>query len=469
MNFLKSKSLLLVLAAILLIATVWTNRTKNRPQPTNTINNMVDQQIFLAKNEKIDYRAQKALTPELAALIVDTFACETEILTKIGTADMALSSNAHQIQMNWSYVDIVAIRQRYWQSLQQHHRRLYQKLKLGPYSDEAYGFLLTTTLPKLFAPYGVFAKPIYIPVYEIQADRIDLAEPILMFYRIEAVKSSVIEQWGKRFRRDVVYISGPLLVNGKAMTPPQFTPSPGQSFYQNVIIYRPELSKELGTGGMTENKLREMVQEVAQRPEEHYWDTVQQASDQYQAALGAAILKAVVKAESPSATLADVEQTIIAHETRHLIDQMDPLYRRSFGGALASTASQDIRRLHNLSVHEEINGLLGQIRYGNRKIDSLGAALMSARPGITQDFAHDKAGRWVLEHATAAIATAPERYGLRIDASRSIQPQNQILMQLPLLSDESWNRLAEVLYSEHRSGYNEDFGDEVMAELFKPQ
>lgn len=464
-RFLKTNWLVLTIFTLVLAYAIAKLGIKPRHDDFGRTSSLAACQIFAAKNEKIRYGANKKLTPQLEDLIMSVFDCESQLMQKMGAAVVRDANTPTQITARWKKEELEGIKARFWTQLQRNHP--YLKLPAA-YSADRYGLLLAKTLPQLLASYRVFAKPAYLPIYDV-GGAINLAEPIVNFYHVESVRSENVRQWGKQLRRDIVYIDGPLEIRGKRLNFNQFALTSGQTFYQNVIIYRSQLNQTLILGGgMTEEQLRELVEQVSKIPDALFWQKLSESQTetaQREEALKILAAKLTVQLETPKLTLTEVEQTVVAHETRHLLDQMDPFYRKTYGYKPTWNAQEDIRRQTNVTVHEEIDGLLGQLRYGNRKVQSLVPLISGAQPGITQDYGHDKAARWVLDEMLKKLAARPQAYGATFDPSRKVSPESQALMALPYLKDAAINQLAEEIFAEHRQRFTEDLADEAMAAM----
>lgn len=420
-----------------------------------------DVEMFKSKYSKVEYpKNSKTLTHAQEALIGAIWDFqEKELLPALGITEMRKANVATRaLKEVESAGEVEARKMRFWAKLREHLP------DLPRYSPPQYYKTLVHDIPRMFARYGVFVKPVFAPTMDIKKDAFLGAETLLEFFKVKRVDSDEVSQWGRMIVRDVVTIDGPFIAQGRPLAHEAARGHGGQTFYQDVFVYEETIAKEAAQQASVDPALAERIKTLT---DGELLDMVLASGDQVDTARNVTIMKLWGRAMEHEETAETRKAYIITHETGHIGDAIDSNFKTQFTPPVRSKPSEYLKGGANLGVHEEINGLLTELRYAKDRITPLLNILTLSSQGTHQDFEHDRAARWIFDHLVAIIRRDPDQYGLSIDGRSRLSSGAQSILQLPELLDreEALNKLAETLMQEHQTNYGEDFGQEYLDTL----
>lgn len=420
-----------------------------------------DVAMFQSKYSKVEYpKNPETLTraqEDLIGAIWDFQ--EKELLPALGKTEMRKANVATAaLKEVESAGEIEARKMRFWTKLGEHLP------DLPRYSPQPYYKTLVYDIPRMFARYGVFVKPVFVPTMDIKEDAFLGAETLLEFFKVKRVDSDEVSQWGRTIVRDVVTIEGPFLAQGRPLAHEAARGHGGQAFYQDVFVYEETIAKEVAQQASFDPALVERIKTLT---DGELLDIVLASGDQADTARNVTVMKLWGRAMEHEETAEMRKAYIITHETGHVIDATDRNFKTRFTPQVRSKPSEYLRGGANLGVHEEINGLLTELRYAKDRITPLLNILTLSSQGTHQDFEHDRAARWIFDHLVSIMRRDPDQYGLSIDGRSRLSSGAQSILQLPELLDreEALNKLAEALMQEHKTNHGEDFGQEYLETL----
>ena len=168
--------------------------------------------------------------------------------------------------------------------------------------------------------------------------------------------------------------------------------------------------------------------------------------------------------ENTQATKTELEENTIAHETGHLGDTLDEKFMETIKPRIFDRPKEFFTYNQNLFVHEEINGLLSELRHCPRKDVTMVNLLATLDEETWQDFGHDRAGSWILEKMIEIISKESSSYGIKIKSASRISPINQIIMHLPDLLDKPnlLDKMSEEIRKIHFQNLDEDFSKDYF-------
>lgn len=406
-----------------------------------------DTMMFDAQTSRISYRGEyKKITPEVDSINQKMTNFSEYLFSGLGGLGQE-TNKEHLIAKGFSSEEVINHEEAIWEEAS----RAFPELKLGQFDTTQFPNLVIVKLPSIMAQYGIFMKCIGMPIATPDKRTLTEWHTVPLLYSISKVETNRTSQWGREIDRDIIYLKG-LYRESETLKP---IGQSGQTFYQNVIIFEEFLREESG------QMLDQDSFDSAKTSLPLAKTRIIQEGDQSKVAMFVA-LELMVKANN-IVSYEDILDKTIEHETTHLLDQTDPLHQ-SLRPKGYKTFRDFLSHHQNLMAHEEINGLLGELRYSKNKIGSL-SSMMTAVGG-SQDFGHVFAGQWVLNQMVEKIAANPTKFGIDLGADYSADIQ--IIVWLPALTDkpELLNRLCEEIMKEYRgSHYQESFtkdGDESV-------
>lgn len=455
------------LAAVTLGLTNQELHAESQTSPETVVDSNIEVIAFHAKNQKIEYPSSPKELPKAL----------TQLMQKIGElqsgAGVGVLDRFERKTKTENAQSVEEVRSGHAKR-EQLKRALWNDLKtilpsLPPYSTEQFQRVMTNDVPRLFAPYGVFVKPCPLFIFDRSDNSITEADLALGFYEVDHVESSNTDRWGKHQREDVVIIKKPADLPGQDLVNKHFAQGVGQTFYQNIIIFNDHVAGQL--------EIKRKVKTNAPEDQEHVDGMLQvlertPSAQRTKAALAISCLKMSSYYEGTHLTPAVYITHTVAHESSHLFDQTDPTFLAAHTPRTFKKASEEIAQQANLETHEEIDGLLGELRYSAQKVFTLDT--MIARKVLTevQDYGHDTAARWVYDTLVDLAKENPQRYGFRLNDKSPLIAEQQIILQVPSLVDrpDHVDALAEEIMKHHRKNLNEDFSAPyVESKGFEPK
>lgn len=418
-----------------------------------------DIRIFDSKTEKVDYKQEfKELTEKEKELLLEIAQFQLEFFSKLDSYSGGLEPNKiHESQKTFDSKEIQKAKIDFWQRLKKYYPNLEN------YSEENYNQFLIHDISREFAKNKIFVKPIYYPVIDTTNNKFDASEIMLSFYEISGVQSDSVHEWGKDIQRDIVKVKGQFKLDGQPISPMKPSYTYGQCFFQNIFVYEPAFADAMS---QIHDKKDEWDRLGASSiSEEEMLKFLAGSDKQDQDALAYSALK--ILSSLGNANERDLLQNTLAHETRHLLDLQTEKYKNQFRLNKTKEAAKYLLEQANYSAHEEINGLLGELRYADNKTISLGNLIGFAKEGIQMDFFHDKAAEWVLNTFIKVIQENPETYGINISKENKISVKNQILIQLSKFIEhpDGLNRLCEETMRVHETNYNENLSQDYFEQM----
>lgn len=145
------------------------------------------------------------------------------------------------------------------------------------------------------------------------------------------------------------------------------------------------------------------------------------------------------------------------HESGHLYFSFK--FLNFFKPQLTNTTKDFHRHVANFSVHDEITAILVELRYFDEHATSLLFLLQALDENSNLDFAHRKAGNWVLERIINLSKIHRKKLGLTINQNSDVSLENQIILQLPEIfkKQATFNDLIEQAIDVHKKNIQQDF------------
>lgn len=321
------------------------------------------------------------------------------------------------------------------------------------FSNRAFIKFLIHDLPRLLAPYGVFSKSIFKLSAEGGSERFS-QDVIVLFKKIEKIESIEIEQWGRKIKRDVLYLDD-LAEAGEQSASLNSAGGVGQTFYRNVVI---DPGKIIEQTLYTDERSKKVVELLSASSLKDRLDLAEKNDNprNMAAAIGSTLLE--MKRDRNNYNKEEVANVIV-HETSHLVDQHEEKYLETFRPKPNSKFSTEIKGFFSDGAHEEIDGLLGELRYDKDKHIALQHILYGyIENNRSRDFIHSRAGTWVGDRLITRILQNPSAWGVVIDPQGRGTPQLQALIQFANLLDkkEMLEKFAEELHTEHWNNLKEE-------------
>jgi hypothetical protein len=427
-----------------------------------TVDSFVETCSVESKLGKIDYPEKpKELTPEAKALILGIVDYQTSWLKSMGIYGAEVNdSNFEQLKRGTE------------QESQQEKEALWQKLRvcfptLQQPTEKDYQRALIYDTPRYLAQFGVYARALPYLTFAPDLSRFTRTEVVMAFLQIGRKEHEELEREGKTIKRDVIYINGPLKIDGKdvnATTPVQAN---GQTHYQNILIYEYRVSDE--DIGQNNPKIEQEAKQIQALNPDQVWQPIEKSADPRNMVLLLAMIKLCGRTGAIKEPFLTAKKkyirAIIEHETGHLLDDQNPNFTKHFPLLNFTSPREYLAQRENREVHGEINATLYGLRYGNDQAGALRDIITVATREINQDFTHDQTASWIIDRFVEIIIKNPSRYGIALDPKRKVSPQNQIIAQLDLLLDrtELLNELTEQVMAIHNTRLDEDFSQEYFA------
>ncbi len=420
------------------------------------VSSFLDVELFDSTNQKIEYPLErKERTVELLTLIQEIGSSQVKILQAFGLPgqknDAGGAGVAHGKETESE--QLASQKRELWKKIQAYFKNL------PAYSNEAYAHFLIHELPRDLAPYGVFVKPMLISYCDEPNNLLKGQEAVLGFFEIEKIESAQVDQWGTAFKRDALYIQGPLLVKGESVNPRDFINREGEAFFQNVIIYEPSFAQRMKEEQKGWPDFKRVALDIM---EKEWWEYLKKSQDYWAAAVNYAIAYLVLRHGDFIGNQTIHQQDVIAHETGHIVDMMNKASRAAFRPQPTEKLSEFRARALNFPIHKEINGMLSELRYSPSKSLAL-FTLLQKRPheqaGSKSVDQYDIMREWLLAYILHEVKRAPSRYGIEVQKGIGITEENQILAQLGKLVErpQEFDKLLERIYAFHAKNYDKDF------------
>lgn len=446
------RTIFLILAILFIGLVAWWFGFKKTPAIDTTA--LVEFQ--LSRIEKIGFPKKPAnLSREKESLIVDIFIFQAGLIKDLGISS-ATTMKSQIISDTSRFSRIEQKKAEFWSSL----KAKYPKLKLAKYSPRKYAHFMAWDLPSLLAPSGVFAKNYQMPTADFGSDHFLAAELLVGFFKVTRIQSDTVSMWNKQTKRDILFVDS-MNIQGKNLGYDWMTNTEGQTFYQNIVLYLGAQKEHLKELVLTEEE-KNILKAARRYQEVDIWRSTEASLDQETAAYKFAAIRMFDRSHSPMSTLSEFTKTNLAHETSHLVDQSDKLYRSMFAPKITQSPKEYFGYNANIGVHEEINGILGELVSGPRKDATMSKLLLSGGDG--HDYAHGTAAKWVLDHILERIVVVPERYGVSF-RDCNISLDNQAVLLLLDLQPRAIEIMAEDLRKIHRQNYDEDFSKDYLERL----
>lgn len=435
-------------------------------------------EAFRSQRKKIDYTGdKKEITPEIKELLFKlqdfrqlvrqqykTYSGSEADLNTVRSKQVEKTDNDHSQQ-----IELLSAKN----TMAKYLGKFFPKLN-GSYSEESFYHCLLHEVPELLSHYGIFVKP--IPAYAFRDDNraFALADAFLTVFPVRKVtRQDNVKQWGRSFQRDILEVGSDLVLDGKSLNSSKDAYSEGQTFYQNIVIYddgndskklekiqfAPEMMKLIAELG---NLDREQLLELASKTN---------AVQQDQLAYILLFAKIGHKVLDDNTTNEEGVDVTIAHESRHVIDQKEQVFADKFTPPLSSDASVVLGQIGNGGAHDEINGLLGQLRYSRKPFYAFFGMTQWLGGEMKTDFQHDRAIQWTFDKIVEKILSKPADFDAVIDDSSGVSPKNQVILQLDkVVSDTKvFGRMVEEIMAYHESHYDEDFSEEYLKSFNLPK
>lgn len=428
---------------------------RGETRENRAVNTIANVEIFNSKYEKIDYtKENKEITPEIRSLILEISAFQKDLIEDSDFVSDDLNRPKF-IEKSVAHEEITKRKIELWGKLKNYIPELEE------YSEKNYCQFLVYDLPRFLAPYRVFVKSLFNPVMYLEENSFESAEALVGFHEIDRVESNNVDQWNKKIKQDIIYLKGDLKLDNRNVNAMNFASVAGQAYYQNVLIYEPILEKDFLN---TKKTILDFFQSIEKKStnNEDLYSVLEQAQDQRETAVALATLKATLIFKNLEVRIEDLKDNIIVHETRHVIDGQDETFKKRFKPKIYDRPTDYLAHMGNLGTHEEINGLLGELRYSKNKFFAMMNVLSGE--GNKQDFFHDLAADYVLEKVINVILENPDYYNFKIDKQSHVSLGNQIIFQLPELINKQnlIEEISEKIMEAHLKSYEEDFSQKFL-------
>lgn len=429
-----------------LAATTIEGRSSAENSPITSQGELVQ---FESKYNKIDFKGEhKEIPPEVSAFLKSAVAILNETLELASTDKNALPEEKMSLQRK---------------SLYEAARKAFPGIPA--YSYEAYLKFVVYDLPRYLAPYGIFVKSISSLGGNPEKDTMDHYELMVSFQKVGKVESAKMKMWGKDMERDILYIQE-LEGLGEQKIVSHFSGGIGQTFYQNIIIFTEHI-KPAKEDAPTDPKLQEVLNFVATASESQLRDLVAMNKDKPGIAAMIATAMLLAKKGQLKEGVDEEVQNVITHETSHLYDTQDTFWREKFRPIPSPKFSEAMKYSTNLSIHEEIDGLLGEMGYDSHVITFQDLMMGYSAAARVSDLSHSAAGMWIMKQAKELVSQNPAEYGVRLSLDSRLSEEDMFLLQFPNLLDrpEVLHALAQKIWKIHRTRFDEDFTQEQKTRI----
>lgn len=416
-----------------------------------------------ADREKIDYpKHPKEASQEIRSLIqvvarhVDKIRNVIETQTAAANKLLNEGKKADKKQELQTQNTLSALKQSFWKEAQE------LVPDIGPYSEESYYRFLASALPRRLAEYGIYAQIFPADAPSGDFESFLASEYRIAFFQVSLRGTDTVSRGGKTIRRDIVSIK-------KQINPETFaiiTPSPKEEGglasvgRQNIFLNEQILAKPPRVELQDLDAFRSLSQEKI-------WLILQRAHDQHRQAMVTAIAKILIRPEMAAVSLADEKERALAHETGHLVDDRGEKMTVAFPPRTYTNIEIALRNGANRRTHQEINGLLNELRYSSGTARTLSLSFLVA--GAYTYFDHTRAATWIREKIIDAILSNPQAYQVAIlpEAEARIPQRIQAFAQMAAVLDHSaqFNTLLEEMMKYHEAHYDEDFSTEYLESI----
>ena len=417
--------------------------------------NLVSIIQFESKFSKIDFTHEKK---EIDQSTQDLIQKVVELCNNLHRKIDSAGEEANQINFSQKVetsreADVEFIKQSFWKEMQA------LIPTLPEFSRQTYIHFLVHDLPRKLAPYGIFVKSVSRFSWDQNTQQLFDEDVTIHFQKIDRIDSAETEQWGKKIKRDVIYLSQ-LTEAGEQLAVTHW--GTGQVFYQNVFMnlerIRPYKVKDL--------QEQQVIQFITEASIEDLYRKVKEAQnpEDMASAIGMMLLEIKRKKEK---WFEDEVNNVIVHETSHLVDHSDERFKAAVKPTPSTTVSQEMESLFGRGAHEEINGLLGELRYDTDKNIALQHILYGYSPvSLEKDFMHSRASIWVGSRLISRILQDPKAYDITLDNSvDGVPPAIQVIFQLHKLTDKKdlLEKFAEELRKEHYDNLKENLTENYLS------
>lgn len=334
------------------------------------------------------------------------------------------------------------------------------------YSQEALTKIMAYEIPRYLARFGILAKPLYFPSMERGGQKFSSSDLIMDLYKVVKKETVPYNVWGKSGTVDRLYLDGEVIVDGRDISTRRSTFG-GQVFFENILFYTKMLQAQADNiAKMSKDAKRDLNRDVLFSNRlilDALGKTVNTKTD----AASAALLRVLYTMDS-FVGLDDVEKLTLVHETSHLVDFQDPQYVARFKPHETDNTVTWIKEHYNHTIHEEIDGLLGELRYAPRQelamVSFINTFLINLnREEGEVDLGHYAASEWILKKITERVLQNPEKYGIEISDQSNVSKDNQVLFQLASLlkHKQELNILMDDIMQYHRAHFDEDLAQDI--------
>ncbi len=334
---------------------------------------------------------------------------------------------------------------------------------LPPYSlyDSFRVFLYE--LPRFLARYGVAAHIVLAPAYRLDKDKMYDVSFVCNFWKINRIDSDTITDDKQGIvERNVVHVSDDLMIDGTNINNRQFG-SAGCTGFKTIFLRDSGLVKDFENlkqerSGFLDTRYNLSAEQISavirsdKNPEKAAWLMV--------------LLGLYRKIKTDTLNQATSDSQTIAHETGQLLSEYDA----DIGAYLVpkppfDKASDFLRSLGNFMAHDEIEGYIGALQFGNEKMLAIQDVIEAdiTNEGAT-DYGHTRGAQWVLEAVVAELVDNAGEYGISLDTKTSLSSRCQVILKLIELTErpELITVLAKHIKAQHAQHYTDDLGSDYV-------
>ena len=345
---------------------------------------------------------------------------------------------------------------------------LWQRLKrvdssLGEYNTDNFFRALFFILPRYLSEHGIYIYP--QPTSAIERDssgralRIQFNEVQLNPLVVGRVERDEILQGGESIQRDILYITGPVLVEGQPVVR-SIPYQNGQIGFLNIIIFENDLRRDLDTN--TNQFLINFKQEsspvLLARTEEML---KRENSSQRAAEVG---MMKIIQRFGRRVEYKEFEEQTVVHETGHLVHQTEDRARSIWPSGSQISLAEGEKNILNIRIHSEIDAFLEQLKYGPLQwltlLHFLQVIKESSSSGTPQTY--NKAEEWIGRQIVGLVSQDPKHYGIDIE-NIPVDRENQILSQFDALVDRP--KLIDALIDKISKFHSQHLDEDIFGNL----
>lgn len=425
-------------------------RREASAQPEGEVHKEIESALLL-QNEKIDYRGPyKEVTPEVSAIISE--------LANLHGSERDLRQGTQTRGVSEDVISTVHDRvKKLWPRLETLVPNLPQ------FSRAAYFKVFFYEVPKALARYGVNTDVAPMPQFNLTINSVDNMNFAYSFNKIEKVHSDTVRaDNGQTVPRDVVYVTDSYEINGQDVNV-RHLDSTGNTAHQTIFLRINKLASDFAN---IQEQTRLFSTEKYNISTEHAKQRLAGAADAEAKAWMLSAVRLYRSINPESLTQAHTDNSSIAHETGHLLSEANPKFVAETAIKNTSNVRNAIGALGNHMAHDEAEGFMGALDFGENKQLVLIDVMMCGIGGKSgEDYGHSRGAQWVRDAIATELCAHPDDYGLTLAPGDTVGKRVDAIFQIESLArqPELVRLLAKRIKAYHAQHYTDNLGEEYIA------